>query len=301
MRILVTGSEGLIGRTLCALLATRGHEVVHMDIAIADNVQHDIVDTRAVVAHLEGCDGVIHLAACSRVVWGERDPFKCALTNVYGTLGIVAAARNLERKPWVLFASSREVYGDTTGTPVREDAPRNPRNTYAYTKALGEDIVLGARAHGLQTGIARLSGVYGDAHDHPDRVVPAFARAAAVGDRITVHGSAKTFDFVHVTDAARGLLLLAEQLAQAGSQATVHFVTGKPTTLGRLASIALSTAITLGRPNPELKTIEAQPYEVTTFVGDPLWARELLGWEAQISIEEGFGHLIRAYLGQPAV
>jgi nucleoside-diphosphate-sugar epimerase len=302
MRILVTGSEGLIGRALCPLLQARGHEVVRMDIAVADGGWHDVADTRAVVTHLDGCDGVIHLAACSRVVWGEADPFKCALVNVHGTLGVIAAARNLERKPWVLFASSREVYGDTpAGVLMREDAPRRPLNTYAYTKALGEDIVTSARGQGVCTMIVRLSGVYGDVLDHRDRVVPAYAYAAASGGRIVVQGSAKSFDFVHVSDAARGLLLATEQLARsASSLATVHLVTGKPTTLGRLASIACSTAITLGRPNPEVVTTEALPYEVVTFAGDPSWARESLGWEAQVTIEEGFAHLIRAFLGQPA-
>jgi nucleoside-diphosphate-sugar epimerase len=303
MKILVTGSEGLIGRTLCPLLAARGHEVVHMDIVLPAGRACDVVDVLAVADHLLGCDGVIHLAACSRVIWGEKDPFKCALVNVHGTLNVVAAARKDAGRPWILFASSREVYGDAgsvggPNTGITEDVERQPFNTYAYTKALGEDIVLGARVQGLRTAVVRLSSVYGDTKDHVDRVAPAFARAAALGDQLVVRGSSKAFDFVHITDTARGLALAAEKLAADGTLPTVHLATGHGTTLGRLASIAVSTAVTLGRPNPAVITENVLPYEVTAFVGNPARARELLDWEAQITIEEGFARLIRDFLAE---
>lgn len=302
MKILVTGSEGLIGRTLCPLLIARGHEVVHMDIALNGRAS-DVVDNEAVTEHLQGCDGVIHLAACSRVVWGEKDPFKCALTNVYGTLGVVAAARKDAGRPWVLFVSSREVYGDAgsvggPNTGITEDTERQPFNTYAYTKAIGEDIVLGARQQGLRTAVVRLSSVYGDTKDHVDRVAPAFARAAALGDQLVVRGSSKVFDFVHISDATRGLALATEKLAVDGTLPTIHLTTGHGTTLGRLASVAVATAVTLGRPNPAVLTENVLPYEVTAFVGNPARAREVLGWEPQISIEEGFARLIRDFLAE---
>ena len=96
-----------------------------------------------------------------------------------------------------------------------------------------------ARETGLNASILRFSNVYGDAKDHPDRVIPAFAGAAARGGEIRVEGSHLAFDFTHVEDVATGIEAMVQLLA-AGDRAPlpIHFVSGVSTTLGQLASMA---------------------------------------------------------------
>jgi len=178
MHILVTGSCGLVGRALTQALQSDGLTVRGFDPhAIDPGERGDVRDPKAVRAAIETCDGVIHLGAVSRVVWGERDPALCQTTNVEGSRNVLASAATSRRRPWVILASSREVYGQATSLPVAEDAPRRPLNVYARSKVAAEDLAHAVRRDGVRAAVVRLSNVYGSAADHPDRVVPAFARS----------------------------------------------------------------------------------------------------------------------------
>ena len=118
MRILVTGSSGLIGRKLVAVLLAEGLQVVRYDLSTGQDICDPVQMTQA----LAGCDGVIHLAAVSRVAWGETDPSLCRHVNVTGTAVLLQALLAQPKAPWIVFASSREVYGDPAALPVAETA-----------------------------------------------------------------------------------------------------------------------------------------------------------------------------------
>src|SRR5690606_18739564 len=182
-------------------------------------------------------------AAVSRVIWGERDPALCRATNEGGTRNVLHAALASPRRPWIVFASSREVYGEPDALPVGEDAPLRPVNVYGETKIAGERLLEEARGAGLATAIVRLSNVYGSVHDHVDRVVPAFARSALAGDPLRIDGAEHTFDFTHIDDTARGIAAVIDAL-EAGERRlpAIHLLTGVPTTLGELASAAVDLA-----------------------------------------------------------
>ena len=238
MRILVTGSEGLVGSALTAALRDLQHQVVGLDLLGDGHDRGDVRRADDVARAVHGCDGVVHLAAISRVVWGERDPDACVATNLGGTRNVLAAC--LEASPrWVLFASSREVYGQPAALPASEDAPRHPVNVYGRSKVQGEDLVVGAREHGLATAVVRLSNVYGTTDDHQDRVVPAFARGAAEGRELRVDGRGHTFDFTHLDDTVDGLVRMIGLLEDGEAPPPVHVLTGRPTTLGELAELAV--------------------------------------------------------------
>lgn len=238
---------------------------------------------------MPGCTGIVHLAAVSRVVWGQKDPDLCWNTNVSGTQNLLKVASHQTYKPWILFSSSREVYGQASSLPVSEDAPLKPVNTYARSKAQGEKLVLGARQQGLQTAVVRLSNVYGCTKDHADRVVPAFARAAAEGKTMRIEGSNHTFDFTHVDDVIRGLNTLIQKL-QSGDRSfpVIHLLTGKPTTLKFLAE----QCILLGQPGACFYEAEPRDYDVKTFYGNPVLARNVLGWKSAITLQNGLKSLI---------
>lgn len=195
-------------------------------------------------------------------------------------------------RPWVLFASSREVYGQAPALPVADDAPLAPVNIYGRSKTAAEALCLSARGAGQQLAIARLSNVYGSTRDHADRVVPCFAARAAKGLPIRVEGREHTFDFTHVTDTVRGLRAMI-RLLSGGERALppLHLLTGVPTTLGELADLARAAA--LGRS----PIVEAPPrsFDVARFYGDPRRAQELLEFSAQVSVREGVLRLVNEF------
>ena len=288
-RILVTGAAGLIGRALAPVLRRAGFGVVPFDRA-ADPVR-DITNTDHLRDGLNGIDGVIHLAAVSRVAEGERDPDLCRRTNVEAIRTLLRLARQDGQAPWFIQASSREVYGQQEVQPVAEDAPLLPCNVYAHTKVEGERLTEAARASGMATAILRFSNVFGDTSDHADRVVPAFARAAAWGGTVRVDGSDCAFDFTHVSDVADGVLRVVQRLS--GGDRTlppIHLVSGRQTSLGALADLAGSFGANITR-------VEAPPrnFDIHRFVGDPRRAEGLLNWRATTPLAAGFAQLVNDY------
>ncbi len=274
--ILVTGSAGMIGRALSTALSASG------PVRGFDLVQgQDVRDAEACVQAAHGCVGVVHLAAMSRVAWGQSDPTTCHDTNAVGTAHVVAAAQ--AAGAWVALASSREVYGRVDTLPVSERAPLAPVNAYGRSKVAAEQAVERVRADGAVAAVVRLSNVYGDPADHLDRVVPAFCRAALSGQVLRVEGAEQTFDFVHLDDAVAGLMAVVDRLSAGQALAPVHLVTGQGTTLGELSRLAISAAGGRGRAEPAAP----RTYDVARFVGDPRRAQGLLGWSAQVGIEDG--------------
>lgn len=290
--ILVTGSCGLVGRRLCALLRNDGFSVKELDLRGHGESHGDVTCLADIEAAIQGCVGVIHLAAVSRVVWGQRDPDLCWRTNVAGLQNLVQAALAQSSKPWILFSSSREVYGQAPSLPVAETCSLNPLNVYARSKSEGERLILEARNQGLNTAVVRLSNVYGCSKDHADRVIPAFARAAVKGSQLRVEGSNHTFDFTHVNDVVRGIGALIG-LLESGAQSlpTVHLVSGHPTSLGELAAICCR----LAKSDAVLTETAPRSYDVARFYGDPSKAQKLLGWVSEISLEAGLMRLIEDF------
>lgn len=296
--ILITGSEGLVGTALAARLRSLDLGVRTLDLRDPHPAgRGDVRDPEVVRRAVSGCSGIVHLAAVSRVVWGERDPALCRATNVGGTRRLLEAALAAPARPWLIFASSREVYGQPASLPVDEDAPLAPINVYGHTKVAGEHLVAEARGLGLRAAVVRLSNVYGSPADHHDRVIPAFVRAAVRGHALRVDGPDHTFDFTHVDDTARGIAALAELLARGESPPPpIHLLTGRPTTLGEAAALAVELAGT----RAPLVTAPPREFDVARFHGDPARARRWLGWEPRVPLREGLARFIAAVRAEEA-
>jgi nucleoside-diphosphate-sugar epimerase len=289
-RVLVTGSAGLIGRALQRELVAAGFEVTGLDLRARGHWYGDVRDRERVESAVHGCSGVVHLAAVSRVVAGERDPAGCWSTNVLGVSEVIDAVERRRDPPWLIFASSREVYGQATRLPVCEDATLAPVNVYGRSKLEGERLVAGLAGRGGRAAIVRLSNVYGSAADHPDRVIPAFVRAALAGEPLRVEGAGNTFDFTHLDDTARGLVAVAKALARGDVLPPLHLLTGRPTTLGELAATVVELAGTTA--TIPWREAPARTFDVGRFVGDPSRAASLLGWTARVALREGLARLV---------
>jgi nucleoside-diphosphate-sugar epimerase len=288
-KILMTGHRGLVGRHLTPLLESKGYSVQGYDLADGSG---DIRNTEQLERAIKNAVGIIHLAAVSRVIWGEQDPELCWSTNALASERMLMVAANTTRKPWVLVASSREVYGDKNIFPVRDTAVVKPMNVYGHAKAYMEEKALQVRIAGVNTAIIRLANVYGCTQDHADRVLPAFCFNAANLQDLRVDGSDHLFDFTHISDTALGLTLVVEQLEHnERNLPPTHLLPGIGTTLGDAAAIAIKAA------GSHSKIIEAPPrhYDVSSFIGDPTQAKELFGWQATISPKQGIEQLVEAF------
>ena len=290
--VLITGSAGLVGSALTTTLRARGYRVRSLDLRDPDPRScKDVCDPSAIRDAVLECTGIVHLAAVSRVLWGELDPHACQTINVGGTRNLLAAALAAPRRPWLIFASSREVYGQPRQLPATEDTELDPINVYGRTKVAGEHMLLAACDRGLRGAIVRLSNVYGSPSDHQDRVVPAFVRAAIGGRPLRVDGAGHTFDFTHIEDTTRGIAMLAAHLESGQAPPPpIHFLTGAPTTLGELGALAVELAGT----NAPITHAPPRSYDVAQFHGSPARARRLLDWSPRVTLRDGLARFIAA-------
>ncbi|MFW9804867.1 MAG: NAD-dependent epimerase/dehydratase family protein [Candidatus Thorarchaeota archaeon] len=298
MRILVTGSEGLIGRQLVSRLKQLDICVSTLDLLNSTQSethhQGDVRDYNMIKDAVRGVDGVVHLAAISRVRWGFEYPRLCMNVNVQGTLNILEAIRNMNRPPWLVFGSSREVYGNPLKLPVKEDAEYSPTNVYAVSKVSGELLCKSYNQnYGISCIVLRFSNVYGSEMDHSDRVVPRFILSAMTGTPLRLFGGRHTFDFVHLDDAVVGIHRAICLLEESGDQLyeSFHLVTGIPTSLEDLASLVVDSSESSSKINLE----PPEAYFPSHFYGDTTKARSLLKFEAKTSIEKGIIRLISEY------
>jgi UDP-glucose 4-epimerase len=293
-KILITGSAGLIGSALTQQLLKKGLHVVECDIRLPMTApgHGDVRDLNTLTKLIRDCQGIIHLAAVSRVVWGEQNPQLCWEVNVGGTHNIIKAAQQAPQQPWIIFASSREVYGQQTTLPVTEQADLIPLNTYARSKVAGEELMIEYQQQSAPAAILRFSSVYGSAQDYNDRVIPAFCQTAVKGSALRVDGFKNLFDFTHVNDTARGVIQ-AMEILQTGVRdlPPIHLTTGCGNSL--LQVITLIEAA-LGKPI-HYQEAPARTYDVHRFCGDPTRAKKLLNWEAQNSLAHGIRDLLNQY------
>jgi len=283
--VLVTGSSGLIGTAVCGVLQSCGAGVRRFDL-----VDHsgDVRDPVALGAAMQGCTGVIHLAGVSRVVWGERDPEACHRTNVFGTQNVVNATLEGLLRPWLIFGSSREVYGQSPVLPVTEAFPLQPQNHYARSKVTAERAVQRAVEDGLRASILRFSTVYGSARDHADRVIPAFCRAALRNMPLRVEGDGNSLDITHVSDVAACIEKVIRALTRGEGAPPVHLTSGQSTPLLELARLVVQ----LTGSRSEIVTVASRDFDVMNFVGDPSLAQASFGWRSQTPLRVGLRTLI---------
>lgn len=294
--ILITGHEGLVGRYVWPKLEALGYNMKGIDIfAQNSSFKGDIRDRKRLEKAIEGCAGIIQLAAVSRVITGEKEPELCWETNAEASRSLLNLAIQSDLKPWVLVASSREVYGEPETFPVKETAPLKPVNIYGRAKCAMEEAAIDARNQGLNTAIVRLANVYGCTKDHPDRVLPAFCRGAVLGETLRVDGKKNTFDFTHIYDVAEGIIRIVERLEQGVTELpAIHLLPGIPTTLEKAAEMAVAAAGT------SASILEAPPrnFDVSRFIGCPDLAYEVLGWKALITPEAGIKMFVEEFRNQ---
>jgi UDP-glucose 4-epimerase len=236
-------------------------------------VQGDVRDRDLLARLTEGTDVVYHLAAQSNVLGAISDPDYSFTTNVVGTYEVLRAAR-VSGVRRVIFASSREVYGEPERTPVPETAPLRPKNAYGASKVAAEMYCHAFAEQGLDVGILRFSNVYG-ARDR-DRVIPLFIQNALAGRRLVVYGQDKTLDFVWIDRAIEALL-------RAGTAPSLHPC---PINIGSGVGVLLldlaERVQSLVPQSGGIDVVTNRQAEVDCFVADVSCAKSVYGLEQAV-------------------
>ena len=299
MRALVTGGAGFIGSNLVDALVARDHEVTvvddlstgkreNLDAALdagAELVEADIRDgaaLRDLFARVEP-EAVFHLAAQIDVRKSAADPAWDAGINVGGTINVLDAARQAGVRRVVNTSTGGAVYGEGQVIPAPESHPVAPEAPYGQSKFAAEGYCeLFRRLHGLSTVSLRYGNVYGPRQDPLGEagVIAIFCGRLIAGERPIVFGDGlQTRDYVHVDD------VIAANLAAVDSDATGAFNvgTGVETTVLQLVD-ALAP---LAEAQFDADHRPARPGEVQRIALDCTRAREELGWESRVRLDDG--------------
>lgn len=235
MKVLVTGAAGFIGSYVSHALLDRGAEVIGVD-NVNDyypvELKHarlerlepregftfhklDLADyeTLKVLPGIEGIDTVVHLAAQAGVRYSIENPFAYARSNLLGHLSILELVRHAQPRPFLVYASSSSVYGDTTEPPFSEEARVDqPVSLYAATKR-ADELMSSTYAHlyGMEQVGLRFFTVYGP-WGRPDMAYWSFSERILSGEPIRVfnHGKLER-DFTYIDDIVEGIMRIVEK------------------------------------------------------------------------------------------
>ncbi len=312
-RSLVTGGGGFLGSHLADRLLARGDEVVildnfytgrHQNIAHLDGnprvhlVDHDVIAPFPRSGALESrFDFIFHLACPASPPAYQRDPIYTTKIGFLGTLHALERAK--EDGARLLQASTSEIYGDPEEHPQRESYrgavnTLGPRACYDEGKRVGESLCMDfRRQYNVDARLVRIFNTYGPRMDPQDgRVVSNFIVQALAGENITMYGDGKqTRSFCFVDDLLNGFLRLMEHPTEYGP---VNIGNDAEFTMIELAEMVLrlthSKSEIVWRERPADDPMQRRP--------DLSLARNVLGFEHQVSLEEGLKKTIAYFASQ---
>ena len=306
----VTGGAGFLGSHLCDALIAKGFRVIcvdNLDTGSLQNVEHLKGDEFEFVNHdvtdhlkVDGpVDFVYHLAALASPIDYLRMPLHSLKTGSYGTHNALGLAKF--KRARFLLASTSEVYGDPEVHPQPETYwgnvnPIGPRGVYDEAKRYAEAMTMAYHGQqGVDTAIVRIFNTYGPRMRPNDgRAVPTFVRQALEGKPLTVFGDGtQTRSFCYVDDLIRGLVLLAES----GEHLPVNIGNPGEFTLNELAERVLR--ITGSKSEVVYEALPVDDPQVRQ--PDITRARQLLGWEPEIELEEGLRRMLPNFGREPIV
>ena len=297
MNIVITGGCGFLGSHLCDYMLGEGHSVICIDSLITGNVDN--------IAHLnnnknfkfinhnvsdyiylsEDVDAVLHFASPASPVDYLNFPIQTLKVGSLGTLNSLGLAKNKSAR--FLLASTSEVYGDPQITPQKEDYwghvnPVGPRGVYDEAKRFAEAMTMAYyRYHGINTKIVRIFNTYGTRMRLNDgRAVPNFMTQSLRNDDITVYGEGQqTRSFCYVSDLVDGLY----KLLMSDCHDPVNI--GNPFEFTILELAEKIIKITGSKSKIVFKELPTDDPKVRQ--PDITNARNLLGWQPKVEIDEG--------------
>ncbi len=300
MRVLVAGGAGFIGSHLCERLLDEGAEVICVDNLLTGRraniagllhspaftfVEHDVIEKLPV---LPPVDRIYHLASPASPPAYRRHPLETLRVNSEGTLRLLEIARREDAQ--FLYASTSEAYGDPLEHPQRESYrgnvnPVGPRSMYDEGKRYGEALTMAfAGERGVDARIIRIFNTYGDRSDSEDgRMVPSFVVQALRDQPIKVYGDgSQTRSLCYVSDLVEGLILSMKSekargqvinLGNPDEHTVLEYAELIRDLSGSMSAIVFTEPAVGDDPRRRRPSIDR--------------ARELLGWEPQVTLQDG--------------
>lgn len=301
-RVLVTGGAGFLGSHLIDRLLSRGDEVVCVDNLFTGskrNVEHLHDHARfefmrhdvTFPLYLE-VDEIFNLACPASPIHYQHDPVQTTKTSVHGAINMLGLAKRLRCR--IFQASTSEVYGDPSVHPQTEAYwgnvnPIGPRSCYDEGKRCAETLFFDYhRQHGLDIKVARIFNTYGPRmHPNDGRVVSNFIVQALKGEPITIYGEGQqTRSFCYADDLVEGFLRL--MATDPDFPGPVNLGNPNEFTIRELAERVIALTGSRSRlvfhPLPVDDPMQRQP--------DITLARDKLGWEPTVQLEEGLQQTI---------
>jgi len=298
-KILITGSSGTIGTRLGEKLLNLGYEIIGVDWK--KNKWHKNLEKRTTHLDLRNknlvlkklpkkVDLIIHLAANARVYELVKNT-DLAIDNMITTYNILEYAR-INKIKNIIFASSREVYGNTKKAKHKEEDVRieNCESPYSASKISGEALIHSYhKCFGINYVIIRFSNVYG-MYDESDRVIPLFIRKAIKNENFVVFGKDKILDFTYIDDAVEGVIKVIKRFNKVKNN-IFNIATGKGTKILFVAQLIKKFLNSKSR----IIIKQNRPGEVIKYIADISKAKKLLNYEPRTDIIEGIKKSIEWY------
>lgn len=307
-KVLITGAAGFIGSHLTEELVKAGAEVtalVHYNSnsnianlqflpkSLLDQVEivfGDIQDGFLMNTLSKGKEIVFHLAALIGIPYSYVAPAAYVSANITGTLNMLEAARN-QNVGKLLVTSTSETYGTALYAPIDEKHPLQGQSPYSATK-IGADKIAESYylSFGLPVCIFRPFNTFGPRQSTRAVIPTIISQVLSDSSEIRLGSLDPVRDMLYVKDTARGYMLAALEETTVGEVISVG--TGRGVTIGEIVNIVQKLAGTSKPVIAENQRVRPEKSEVMKLICDYSKAKKLLGWEPQISLEEGLSEVI---------
>jgi NAD dependent epimerase/dehydratase len=314
-RALVTGADGFIGSHLTETLLQAGVNVRALalynsfgtwgwldalprpTLDAIDVVSGDVRDPHGLRAALRGVDIVFHLAALIAIPYSYHSPDSYVDTNVHGTLNVLQAARDLGTER-VIITSTSEVFGTARYAPIDEGHPRQGQSPYSATKIAADALAEAFhRSFDLPVTVVRPFNTYGP-RQSARAVIPTIVSQLVAGRReIRLGALHPTRDLTFVSDTCAGFVALARCDAAVGRD--VNLGSGREISIGDLARLLIALVEPQATLVCDEERLRPPGSEVERLLADTTLMRELTGWCAEVSLEEGLARTV-AWFSEPA-
>lgn len=305
--ILVTGAGGFIGSQLVEALLSEGARVrafVHYNSRAdpgllrllpaelserLEVISGDLRDMQTIYAAVRDCELAYHLGALISIPYSYRHPAEVAAVNFMGTLNMLMACRELGTARLV-HTSTSEVYGSARRVPIDEQHPLQGQSPYSASK-IGADKLAESFycSYNLPVVTLRPFNTFGP-RQSARAVIPTIITQALSGKTIHLGNLDTTRDFTYVQDTVRGFLLAGSVAGVEGG--VFNLGTGSEIRIGDLAE---RIALKVGHQVEivvEPQRLRPGKSEVLRLISDNRLARDKLGWEPQVSLDEGLDKTI---------
>lgn len=301
-KVLITGAGGFIGSHLTETLVKNGAKVRvfirynsrdgrgnledlekellnEVEIIAGDLKDADVID-RAV----KGCDTVFHLGALVGIPYSYQNPREVVETNILGTFNILIASRDhgVDR---VVSTSTSEVYGSARYVPIDEKHPLQGQSPYSASK-IGADKIAESfyAAYSLPVITVRPFNSYGP-RQSARAIIPTLITQALASSEIKLGNTEARRDFTFVSDTVAGFLVAASCPEAIGK--VINIGSGRDISIGELAELIIQITGSPAKLVIDQERIRPEKSEVNRLLADNRKAKEILGWEPKVSLEEG--------------